>query len=155
MSIFGFDLSTSKIAIARLSIEGFEVVELTSKCRSWEARFKELYWLLSPWIRDFVTVDDLICIEDIPLVQNRQTLIKLVHILAMCRTICTEYGMDVFTVNVKTWKKDVVGDGSSDKDKVKAMAVKIFGKSVNKLSQDSVDALMIAKWGELRLNTAT
>ena len=155
MNIFGFDLSTSKIAIARLSTDGFEVVELISKSRSWETRFKELYWLLSPWIRDFVTADDLVCIEDIPLVQNRQTLIKLVHILAMCRTVCTEHEIDVFTVNVKTWKKDVVGDGSSDKDKVKLMAVKIFGKSVNKLSQDSVDALMIAKWGELRLNTAT
>ena len=41
-------------------------------------------------------------------------------------------------VNVKTWKNDVVGDGSSDKDKVKSMAVKIFGDSVNKFSQDSV-----------------
>jgi len=152
MSIFGFDLSTSKIAIARLSIEGFEVVELTSKSRSWETRFKELYWLLSPWIRDFVTTDDLIRIEDIPLVQNRQTLIKLVHILAMCRTICAEHGMDVFTVNVKTWKKDVVGDGSADKDKVRVMAVKIFGDSVQKFSQDSIDALMIAKWGELRVS---
>lgn len=152
MSIFGFDISTSKIAIARLSTEGFEVVELTSKSRSWETRFKELYWLLSPWVRDNITIDDLICIEDIPLVQNRQSLIKLVHVLAMCRTVCTEHGMDVFTVNVKTWKKDVVGDGSSDKDKVRAMAVKIFGESVKKFSQDSIDALMIAKWGELRLS---
>ena len=152
MSIFGFDISTSKIAIARLSTEGFEVVELTSKSRYWETRFKELYWLLSPWVRDNITTDDLICIEDIPLVQNRQSLIKLVHVLAMCRTVCTEHGMDVFTVNVKTWKKDVVGDGSSDKDKVRAMAVKIFGESVKKFSQDSIDALMIAKWGELRLS---
>ena len=154
MSIFGFDISTSKIAIARLSTDGFEVVELISKSKSWETRFKELYWLLSPWIRDFIAADDLVCIEDIPLVQNRQTLIKLVNILAMCRTVCTEHGIDVFTVNVKTWKKDVVGDGSSDKDKVKAMAVKIFGDSVNKFSQDSVDALMIAKWGALRLDSA-
>ena len=152
MSIFGFDISTSKIAIARLSTEGFEVVELTSKSRYWETRFKELYWLLSPWVRDNITTDDLICIEDIPLVQNRQSLIKLVHVLAMWRTVCTEHGMDVFTVNVKTWKKDVVGDGSSDKDKVRAMAVKIFGESVKKFSQDSIDALMIAKWGELRLS---
>jgi hypothetical protein len=31
------------------------------------------------------------------------------------------------------------------------MAKKIFGSKVGKLSQDAVDALCIAKWGDLRL----
>ena len=61
------------------------------------------------------------------------------------------HDIDVFTVNVKTWKKDVIGDGGADKDKVKAMAIKILGKDVSELSQDSIDALMIAKWGQLRV----
>ena len=153
MSVYGLDLSTSKIAIAKLlPNKGFEVVELISKSRSWEIRFKELYSQMFPWVRDSVTSDDLICIEDIPLVQNRQSLIKLVHILAMCRTIFTHYDIDVFTVNVMTWKKDVVGHGKADKDKVKAMAQKIYGESVSTYSQDAIDALMVAKWGELRVS---
>jgi len=151
MSIYGIDISTSKIAIGKLSNGDVEVVELISKSRSWETRFKELYRLMSPWVRESVTSDDLVCIEDIPLVQNRQSLIKLVHILAMCRTVFTEYDIEVFTVNVMTWKKDVVGNGKADKDKVKAMAQKIFGNGVSKYSQDAIDALMVAKWGELRL----
>jgi Holliday junction resolvasome RuvABC endonuclease subunit len=63
------------------------------------------------------------------------------------------HDIEIFTVNVKTWKKDVVGDGGADKDKVKAMAIKILGQDVSKLSQDSIDALMIAKWGQLRVST--
>ena len=152
MSVLGLDLSTSKIAIATLSLDGYVVVELTSKLKSWEARLKELYLQFLPWVASNVSPDDLVCIEDIPLVQNRQSLIKLVHVLAMCRVVFMEHDMDVFTVNVKTWKKDVIGDGGADKDKVKAMAIKILGKDIGKLSQDAIDSLMIAKWGELRVS---
>ena len=151
MSIYGLDISTSKIAIAKLSSEGFDVVELISKSKSWETRLKDLYLQLLPWVASNVSSDDLVCIEDIPLVQNRQSLIKLVHVLAMCRVVFMHHDMEIFTVNVKTWKKDVVGDGGADKDKVKAMAINILGQDVSKLSQDSIDALMIAKWGQIRV----
>ena len=153
MSVIGLDISTSKLAIATLPLEGYSVVELISKSRSWETRLKELYSQLLPWVQENVSKDDLVCIEDIPLVQNRQSLIKLVHVLAMCRVVFMHHDIEIFTVNVKTWKKDVVGDGGADKDKVKAMAIKILGQDVSKLSQDSIDALMIAKWGQLRVST--
>ena len=151
MSVIGLDVSTSKLAIATLPLEGYSVVELISKSRSWETRLKELYTQFLPWVQENVSQDDLVCIEDIPLVQNRQSLIKLVHVLAMCRVVFMHHDMEIFTVNVKTWKKDVIGDGGADKDKVKAMAIKILGQDVSKLSQDSIDALMIAKWGQLRV----
>ena len=153
MSAIGLDVSTSKLAIATLPLEGYSVVELISKSRSWETRLKELYTQFLPWVQENVSKDDLVCIEDIPLVQNRQSLIKLVHVLAMCRVVFMHHDMEIFTVNVKTWKKDVVGDGGADKDKVKAMAIKILGQDVSKLSQDAIDALMIAKWGQLRVST--
>ena len=152
MSVIGLDVSTSKLAIATLPLEGYSVVELISKSRSWETRLKELYTQFLPWVQENVSQDDLVCIEDIPLVQNRQSLIKLVHVLAMCRVVFMHHDMEIFTVNVNTWKKDVIGDGGADKDKVKAMAIKILGQDVSKLSQDSIDALMIAKWGQIRVS---
>ena len=152
MSVIGLDVSTSKLAIATLPLEGYSVVELISKSRSWETRLKELYTQFLPWVQENVSQDDLVCIEDIPLVQHRQSLIKLVHVLAMCRVVFMHHDMEIFTVNVKTWKKDVIGDGGADKDKVKAMAIKILGQDVSKLSQDSIDALMIAKWGQIRVS---
>ena len=152
MSVIGLDVSTSKLAIATLPLEGYSVVELISKSRSWETRLKELYTQFLPWVQENVSQDDLVCIEDIPLDQNRQSLIKLVHVLAMCRVVFMHHDMEIFTVNVKTWKKDVIGDGGADKDKVKAMAIKILGQDVSKLSQDSIAALMIAKWGQIRVS---
>jgi Holliday junction resolvasome RuvABC endonuclease subunit len=70
----------------------------------------------------------------------------------MCRVAFIQHDIDVFTVNVKTWKRDVVGNGNADKAKITVMARKIFGPEVDNLSQDAVDALMIAKWGELRID---
>ena len=78
-------------------------------------------------------------------------MLKLVHVLAMCRVVFIHHDIDCFTVNVSSWKKSVIGDGRADKDKIKTMAMQIFGKRVGRLSQDSIDALVIAKWGQLRI----
>ena len=62
MNVYGLDLSTSKIAIANLSLEGFDVVELIFKSKSWETRLKGLYEQFRPWVKAHVTPDDLVCI---------------------------------------------------------------------------------------------
>ncbi len=149
-TVYGIDISTSKIAIARLEDGGFDVVELLSKSRSWEARLAQLYPQFFEFVKDNVSPDDFVCIEDIPMVQNRSAMMKLVHSLAMCRVVFIHHGIDCFPVNVSSWKKAVVGDGRADKDKVRIMAQQIFGSKIGRLSQDSVDALVIAKWGQLR-----
>lgn len=153
MNVFGLDVSTYKIAVAKLTLDDFDVIEFQSKSRSWETRLKELYFQLFPYVQTNIVPDDMVCIEEIPLVQNRQSLIKLVHVLSMCRTIFMHFELDCFPVNVKTWKRVVVGDGNADKDKVTIMAKKIFGDRIKGLSQDSIDSLMVAKWGSLRLKS--
>jgi Holliday junction resolvasome RuvABC endonuclease subunit len=151
--IYGIDISTTKIAVARLVENDFSVIEFRARTRSWETRLAQLYKDFFSYVEEEMTSDDFVCIEDIPMVQNRQSLIKLVHTLAMCRVVCFHHEIDCFPVNVSTWKKDVVGDGRADKDKIRMMALQIFGKGIEKFSQDSIDALMIAKWGQLRFNS--
>ena len=151
MSVFGIDISTKKIAIANISSDDYSVVELTSKSRSWERRLEQLYPQIFEYVEENITSDDLVIIEDVPMVQNRAAVIRLTHVVAMCRVVCIHHGVDCFGVNVSTWKKDVIGDGRADKDKIKLMESKIFDKKVLKLSQDSIDALCIAKWGDLRI----
>ena len=148
--VYGIDVSTSKLAVARLVGNEFDVVEFRSRSRSWETRLAQLYKEFFSYVKEEMTSEDFVCIEDIPMVQNRQGLIKLVHALALCRMVFFHHDIDCFPVNVSTWKKDVVGDGRADKDKIKMMALQIFGKRVGRLSQDSIDALCIAKWGQLR-----
>jgi len=151
MNVFGIDVSTTKIAIASISSDDYSVIELAAKSRSWERRLEQLYPQLFKYVEENITSDDLVIIEDVPMVQNRASVIRLTHVVAMCRVVCIHHGIDCFGVNVSTWKKDVIGDGRADKEKIKLMATKIFGKKVSKLSQDSVDALCIAKWGDLRI----
>jgi len=151
MSVIGIDISTSKIAIATISQNDYSVIELTTKSRSWELRLKQLYPQFFEYVEENITSDDLVIIEDVPMVQNRAAVIRLTHVVAMCRVVFIHHGIDCFGVNVSTWKKDVIGDGRADKEKIKLMASKIFDKKVSRLSQDSVDALCIAKWGDLRV----
>jgi len=151
MNVFGIDVSTSKIAVAKIEQDNYSVIEFISKSRSWEARLKNLYPQFFEYVADNITSDDLVVIEDVPMVQNRAAVIRLTHSVAMCRIVCIHHNIDCFGVNVSTWKKDVIGDGHADKDKIKRMATKIFDKSVSKLNQDLVDALCIAKWGDLRI----
>jgi len=150
-TVYGIDISTSKIAVACLEDGGFDVIELRAKSRSWEARLAQLYPQFFEYVEATISPEDFVCIEDIPMVQNRSAMMKLVHSLAMCRVVFIHHGIDCFPVNVSSWKKAVVGDGRADKDKVRTMARQIFGSKIGLLSQDSVDALMIAKWGQLRL----
>ena len=151
MNVFGIDVSTTKIAIASISSDDYSVVELATKSRSWERRLEQLYPQFFKYVEENITSDDLVVIEDVPMVQNRAAVIRLTHVVALCRVVCIHHGIGCFGVNVSTWKKDVIGDGRADKDKIKLMASKIFDKKVLKLSQDSVDALCIAKWGDLRI----
>mgnify|MGYP003638233236 FL=1 len=151
MTVYGLDVSTSKIAIGKILPDGFDVIELTAKSRSWESRFQQLYPKFFEYVSENIVADDLVVIEDVPLVQNRGALIKLTHITAMCKVVCIHHEIDCVPVNVKTWKRSVLGDGNADKDKIRVMAKQIFGDEILKLSQDAVDALCIAKWGDLRI----
>jgi Holliday junction resolvasome RuvABC endonuclease subunit len=151
MSVFGVDISTTKIAIAKLSKGDYSVIEFRSKSRSWETRLEQLYKDFFPYVAENVVTEDTVFIEDVPYVQNRQAVIRLVHVQAMVRVVCIHHNIDIFGVNVSTWKKDVIGDGRADKDKIRKMALKIFDNKLSRFSQDSVDALCIAKWGDLRI----
>ena len=124
--VYGIDVSTTKLAVARLVGNEFDVVEFRSRSRSWETRLAQLYKEFFSYVKEEMTSEDFVCIEDIPMVQNRQGLIKLVHALALCRMVFFHHDIDCFPVNVSTWKKDVVGDGRADKDKIKMMALQIF-----------------------------
>jgi Holliday junction resolvasome RuvABC endonuclease subunit len=151
MTVYGIDISTKKIAVAKILPDGFDVVELTAKSRSWESRLQQLYPQFFEYVSKTMVTDDFVVIEDVPLVQNRAALIKLTHFVAMCKVVCLHHEIDCFPVNVKTWKRSVLGDGNADKDKIRSMAKQIFGAKISKLSQDGVDALCVAKWGDLRV----
>ena len=81
MSVFGIDISTKKIAIANISSDDYSVVELTSKSRSWERRLEQLYPQIFEYVEENITSDDLVVIEEVPMVQNRAAFIIALIVL--------------------------------------------------------------------------
>lgn len=150
--VIGIDVSTKKIACILLDGDAWRAVEFSSKAKTWDIRLDELqeqFWI---FLRDTVTKDDHIVIEDIPYVQNAQALIRLVHTVAMCRTVATFFGYKHQYVNNLTWKQRVVGSGRASKDDIAVKARKLYGEEETKhLSQDSLDALLIATYGQVTL----
>jgi len=151
--VIGIDVSTRKVACVLLDYPDWQVVEFVSKAKDWQGRLDELqeqFWI---FLRDIVTQDDRIFIEDIPYVQNAQALIRLVHVVAMCRTIATFFNCDFRYVNNLTWKQRVVGSGRASKQDIADKAQILYGEERTKhLSQDSLDALLIATYGQITIN---
>ena len=151
--VIGIDVSTQKIASIVLDNMVWREVEFVSKAKVWNERLDELqeqFWI---FLRDIVSNDDHIFIEDVPYVQNAQALIRLVHTVAMCRTIATFLILYFHYVNNLTWKKRVVGSGRASKEEIANKARVLYGEeNTERLSQDSLDALLIATYGQITLN---
>jgi len=147
--VIGIDVSTKKIACILLDGSMWRDVEFSSKAKTWGVRLDDLqeqFWI---FLRDSVTDDDFLFIEEVPYVQNAQALIRLVHIVAMCRTLSTFFHRRYRYVNNLTWKKRVVGTGKVSKEDIVVKAQKIYGvKETQHFSQDLFDALLIATYGQ-------
>ena len=147
--IIGIDISTKKIACILLDGSVWRDVEFSSKEKTWDLRLDDLQEQLWRFLRDSVTDDNYLFIEDVPYVQNAQALIRLVHTVAMCRTLSTFFRRKYRYVNNLTWKKRVVGSGKVSKEDIVLKAQKIYGvEETQHLSQDSFDALLIATYGQ-------
>ena len=56
-------------------------------------------------------------------------------------------------MNNTTWKLRVVGTGRASKDEIAVKARKLYGEEETQhLSQDSLDALLIATYGQITVN---
>ena len=147
--IIGIDVSTKKLACVLLDGSTWRDVEFSSKAKTWGLRLDELqeqFWI---FLRDSVTDDDFLFIEEVPYVQNVGALISLVHTVAMCRTVSTFFHRKYRYVNNLTWKKRVVGTGKVSKEDIVLKAQKIYGvEETQHLSQDLFDALLIATYGQ-------
>ena len=147
--VIGIDISTKKIACILLDGSTWRDVEFSSKAKTWDLRLDELqeqFWI---FLRDSVTDDDFLFIEEVPYVQNVGALIRLVHTVAMCRTVSTFFHRKYRYVNNLTWKKKVVGMGKVSKEGIVLKAQEIYGvKETERLSQDLYDALLIATYGQ-------
>ena len=81
--VYGIDVSTSKIAIARLVDNDFDVIEFRTRSRSWETRLAQLYKEFFSYVEKEMTSDDFVCVEDIQMVQNKKEIGKMIRKMEM------------------------------------------------------------------------
>ena len=153
--IVGIDISSFKLALGCIDNEGHSVVELkSSPKKNWVERFYFLYGKFQEYVRENLTINDIVYIEEIPYVRNKKTFAMLTSFLAMCRLVLYAAGIQYHIIHHSTWKKTA----EVKTYRLKSAEVKVevakrckelfdIGDSV---SQDGMDALLIAYYGTQR-----
>ena len=151
--IIGVDLSTYSLALATINDNEVKTTLLTSKKKEWMERYKDLFFQFHNKISEIKQESNLsIFIEEPPFVQNHQTFSKLIRALSICEQTCFLNNIPFFIINNKTWKAGLMG-GNATKSDIKDFAKLIFGDMIESLTPDEIDALCIARWGYLRINS--
>lgn len=148
-------------SIHAVSVNKYGVVNLDStlmvitKKRDLDERLIDLISLFKKSLPTHRFMDSLVgefaVIENPIHIQNARTTIGMTHVIAGVKLALSDMGIGFLSVDNKVWKRDVLGDGKSDKDKIKAFAIRRFGLKEN-LEQDFYDAACIALWGCWRFN---
>ena len=155
--IVGLDISSFKLALAVIDREGYSVLELNSSSKkSWVERFYFLYDKFQSYVQENLSSDDVVYIEDMPYVRNKKSYATLTHFLAMCRLVLYANGIHYYVVHHSTWKKAAeVKTYRLKSDQVKVEVAKrckeLFDVE-DSMSQDCMDALLIAYYGYMREN---
>ena len=77
-------------------------------------------------------------------IQNVKVTVSIAQTVACVKVALGEAGVPFFGIDNRAWKKSVLGDGNSDKNKIKAFAETLWDGKIK--SQDLADASCIALW---------
>jgi len=77
-------------------------------------------------------------------IQNVKVTVSIAQTVACVKIAMSQAGITFFGIDNRAWKKAVLGDGNSDKNKIRAFAETLWGDKIT--SQDLADAACIALW---------
>lgn len=117
MNLMGVDLGIHKVAL--FLCDGDVPHAVAWECPEGYPRSKELHHLAG-YVHDLASTFDIdsVWIEDTLVGNNVKYSIQLTEVRGAVMAALAMH-MDVRTVNVATWKKEVVGDGHANKDSVR------------------------------------
>ena len=93
-------------------------------------------------------LDFFVAVENPIYVQNVKVTVAITQIVTAVKIDLGFMGVSFVGIDNKSWKKSVLGDGSSDKEKIKAFATMLWGDNIK--SQDLADASLISLWAQMR-----
>lgn len=148
MRVVGCDCSTKKVALFYIydnnEVQGFE---LESKNTETSARIDELFWFVKDQFG--LLTPDIVYIENSPYLQNIKVTLAIHSVVDAVRFAAVLNKVPYQTVEVTSWKKDVLGNGRADKAQIMSWAKAKYGDLI--VSQDIADAAGIANYGYRRM----
>lgn len=158
MTVVGIDLGVSKIALVCIT-QG----EQTADAYHAEPGTRDAQLLaLAGYAHDFAILHDAdsVWIEDVIIGNNRKYSIGLAQVLgavlAELGQVRLHNGCDIRTVDNKTWKKTLIGNGNASKDDVRNYITEVHPvyAALCGQDQDLCDAACVALYGRTILDRA-
>ena len=112
------------------------------------ALYADLYDILATKIIKENNGDFFAAIENPIYIQNVKVTVSIAQTVAGVKIALGNLGVNFVGIDNRAWKKAVLGDGNSDKEKIKAFAITLWGDKIK--SQDLADASLIALWASMR-----
>jgi crossover junction endodeoxyribonuclease RuvC len=149
MQIAGVDCSTKKIAIFYINSDGScETTEITSKKEDTSVRINDMFEAVCAEMKR--RKPDMVYVENSPYLQNIKVTLAIHSVVDSVRFACVLAKVAMQTIEVTSWKKDVLGNGRAEKSQIMAWAKAKYGEKVI-TSQDLADASAIAEYGARRM----
>lgn len=148
MLIAGVDCSTKKIAIFYIHDDGsYETTEIIGKSEDTSARINEMFEVVCEEIKH--RKPDMVYVENSPYLQNIKVTLAIHSVVDSVRFACVLSKISMQTIEVTSWKKDVLGNGRAEKSQIMIWAKAKYGDAI--ISQDIADASCIAEYGARRM----
>lgn len=154
MTVIGIDPSSRNLACVALLPDGPQFTKLTVPTKAKERAeilgtlFEQAYKVLAEW--GSRTLDRTVFIERPIVGPSKHATIVQAQVQGMVLGLANYLSIEAYAVHPSTWKRDVVGNGKSSKEDVRAW-LSVHHSLLFELSggdQDLVDASCIALYGQ-------
>jgi Holliday junction resolvasome RuvABC endonuclease subunit len=150
MKIIGFDCSTRLIAGFVIDGDNYSTIELAGKAADEvTTRINTMFLLAVHYLKK--SKPDFVYIENAAYLQNIKTSFLIRSVVDAVRFACVLNNIPCQTVEITSWKKDVIGNGRAEKSDIMQFAKTKYGEKLF-TNQDLADAAGVATYGARRLN---
>lgn len=147
MKVAGVDCNTKKIAIFRIEDGKGVSGEITCEDKETSVRIDTMFLACIEIMKSIKP--DIVYIENSPYLQNIKVTLAIHSVVDAVRYSCVLNKIPYQTIEVPSWKKDVLGNGRADKAQIMSWAKAKYGDLI--VSQDIADAAGIANYGWKRM----
>jgi len=148
MKIIGFDCSTRLIAGFVIDNNKFKTVELAGEAGDeTTVRIDTMFLLAVKYVKK--ENPDYVYIENAAYLQNVKTSFLIRSVVDAVRFACVLNNVSCQTVEITSWKKDVLGNGRAEKNDIMQFAKAKYGDIIT--NQDLADAAGVATYGWRRM----